>query len=95
MVPSYWRIYHVLAYRALTGHPLSKAEMAALKVQGFNVGDYVHGWQNTGEEESGIIGWKKARATVKGAAPVEIGIEAEVGEFASILNCPADAFDRA
>lgn len=95
VVPSYWRIYHFLAYRALTGHPLSKAEMAALKVQGFNVGDYVHGWQNTGEEESGIASWKKARATVKGAAPVEIGIEAEVGEFASILNCPADAFDRA
>jgi hypothetical protein len=95
VVPSYWRIYHVLAYRALTGHPLSKAELAALKVQGFTVGEYVGSWQNAGEEANGVGNWKKARAAVKGALQVEIGTAADVGEFSSILNCPADAFDRA
>lgn len=95
VVPSFWRIYHVLAYRALTGHPLSKAELATLKVDGFKVGDYVSGWQNAGEDSNGVATWKKARAMVKGAAPVEVGIEADIGEFSTILNCPADAFERA
>jgi len=95
VVPSFWRIYHVLAYRALTGHPLSKTELATLKVDGFKVGDYVGGWQNASDDTSGVGNWKKARASVKGAAPVEVGIEADIGEFSTILNCPADAFERA
>lgn len=95
VAPTYWRIYHLLAYRALTGHPLSKKELETLKVEGYKVGDYVTGWQNKGDDDSGIGNWKKARAAIKAAAPVEVGFEAEIGEFSSILNCPADAFERA
>ncbi|SHH08643.1 hypothetical protein [Massilia sp. CF038] len=95
VVPSYWRVYHFLAYRALTGHALSKAELATLKVDGFNVGDRPGGWEFSSEDENGIAAWKKARLAIKGAAPVEIGIAAEVGDFNTIFNCPSDAFDRA
>jgi hypothetical protein len=95
VVPSYWRVYHFLAYRALTGRALSKAELATLKVDGFNVGERPGGWEFSSDDENGIAAWKKARLAIKGAPEVEIGIAAEVGNFNTIFNCPSDAFDRA
>jgi len=95
VVPSYWRVYHTMAYRALTGHPLSKAELDTLKVDGFNVGGHVNRWSDTGDADNGVDNWLKARATIKGAAPVQVGVSADIGDFTMILNCPVDAFERA
>ena len=92
VLPSYWRIYHFLAYRALTGHALSKAELALLQVHGFNVGTPIDGYA---DDQNGVAGWLKARAAVRGAPEVKVGAVTDIGDFTMILNCPPDAFDRA
>lgn len=81
----------------MSGHPLSKEELALLNVIGWRVGnddhacwDYYHS-----NEENGVGTWLKARALVKAAREVEIGVTTEIGDFAMIINCPRDAFERA
>lgn len=96
LVPTYWRAYHFLAYRALTGHALSKEETALLNVHGWEVGDHPGGsgyiWS---DDVNGVGNWMKARARVNGAPEVKVGVEADIGNYAAIINCQFDAFDRA
>ena len=96
VTPTYWRVYHYLAYRALTGHPLSKPELATLKVNGYTVGEHSGGWDTGGDETTNGVGaWLKARGAVAGASAVRVAADTEVGDFSRIVNCPVDAFDRA
>lgn len=96
VAPTYWRVYHFLAYRALTGHPLSKAELAKLNVQGFRVGEEVGGFDYSySEDRNGVDTWLKARSAVRGAAPTKVRVDTDVGDFSMIINCPVDAFNRA
>lgn len=96
VMPSYWRVYLFLAWRALHGHPLTNAELALLNVQQWRVGsalveaDYAYA-----EEKNGVGTWRKARLLVAGAPDVKVDIEADVGDFSMIINCPLDAFERA
>lgn len=96
VVPSYWRVYHFLAYRALTGHALSKDELAALDVRGDLVGAVSGGYDYAYRPETNGVGaWLKARAAVHGAPEVTVGVDTDLGDFTIIINCPADAFARA
>jgi hypothetical protein len=93
---SYWRIYQMLAYRAFTGNPLSKAEVELLNINGWLVDNSKKTPYFSYEKEGGVNTWLEARLKVKGAAPIKsIGIDASAGNYSSYENCPADAFNRA
>lgn len=96
VAPTYWRVYHFLAYRALTGHALSKTELATLDVQGHRVGEKTGGLHDAySDERNGVDTWRKARAAVRGAPAVSVAVDIDVGDFSMIINCPVDAFHRA
>lgn len=62
IAPSYWRIYHFIAYRALTGHALSQTEINTLNVQGWKVGTQNGGWDYAEKtEQNGIDQWMTER----------------------------------
>ena len=87
VAPSYWRVYQFLAYRSLIGQALSKAELAALNVRGYAVGPDTGGYDYAySEDKNGVGAWLKARSAVSGAAPVEVGVDTDVGDFSSIIN---------
>ncbi|MES3023607.1 MAG: hypothetical protein V4857_18735 [Pseudomonadota bacterium] len=90
VTPGYWRIYHYLAYRALTGRALSKDELALLAVEGHTVGA-----GTVDETLSAAENWLKARGVVRGAPAAGVDVMVDVGEFTVIVNCPDDAFVRA
>lgn len=92
VLPSYWRVYQFLAYRALTGRALSKEELALLQVHGYSVGSQPDPYA---DDQNGVAGWLKARAAVHGAAEVKVGVVTDIGDYTMIVNCPSDAFDRA
>lgn len=96
VTPTYWRVYHFLAYRALTGHVLSKAELAKLNVQGHRVGES-GGWfdYSDADDTNGVATWVKARSAIPGAAEAKVRVDTDVGDFSMIINCPVDAFNRA
>lgn len=89
---SYWRVYHFLAYRALTGHSVSPEELKTLDIAGWQVGTSV---SNAGALQAALDNWTKARKSVTGTRDVEVGTDTEIAEFDSILNCSTDAFERA
>jgi hypothetical protein len=96
VMPSYWRVYQFLAYRALTGHPLAQGELAQLGVRGYSVGPAAGGYDYAySEEKNGVGAWLAARASVRGAAAVKVGVDTDMGDYTMVVNCPADAFDRA
>ncbi len=98
VVPStYWRIYQFLAYRALTGHALSKDEVASLNIQGWQVGTSHKNWDYTyNTEVNGVGSWLTARQLIEGTPEIkELRIERDAGNYASYVNCTADAFNLA
>lgn len=93
---SYWRVYQFLAYRALTGNPLTKAEVDALNINEWRVDNTVKVNHFSYEKDAGVTTWLEARLKVKGGAPVKtIGVDASSGNYGSYENCPVDAFNRA
>jgi hypothetical protein len=94
--PTYWRVYHFLAYRALTGHALSKDELTTLDVDGWQVGKNIRpAGSPPSEAANPIEAWYKARKSVSGTRDVNVDTNTDIGDFDIILNCPMDAFDRA
>ncbi|PWF55075.1 hypothetical protein C7C56_003690 [Massilia glaciei] len=93
VTPGHWRVYHFLAYRALTSRALSKDELALLAVRGHTVG--ADDADDATDAPSAAANWIKARGAVRGAPAVGIDVMADVGQFTMIVNCPADAFARA
>ena len=92
---SYWRVYHFLAYRSLTGHPLAKSEIDLLQVDGWKVGPLQGQWESVHDEKlNGVGSWFAARKSIRGVADVKARVEGTVG-YVSFLNCPIDAFERA
>ncbi len=93
---SYWRIYHLLAYRALTGQPLSKAEVEILNINGWLVDNSKKVTHFSYEKDAGVITWIEARLKVKGSIPIKsLEAHAAAGNYNSYENCPLDAFNRA
>jgi hypothetical protein len=100
---SFWRVYQVLAWRALHGQVASSAELKALNVQGWHVGpdgaDGVNATPAADAPPTGLNAWLAARATALGLPPKapQPRIEAEryTANYVSYQNCGSDAFDRA
>ncbi len=93
---SYWRVYQFLAYRALSGNPLTKAEVDTLNISEWRVDNTVKVNYFSYDKDAGVTTWLEARLKVKGGAPVKtIGVDASSGNYGSYENCPVDAFNRA
>ena len=97
MPSTYWRIYQFLAYRALTGHALSKDEVASLNIQGWQVGTSNRNWDYAYNSKlNGVGNWLAARQLIEGTPEIkELRIERDAGHYASYVNCTADAFNLA
>lgn len=98
--PGYWRIYQFIAYRAMTGHPLSKEEIDVFSIDGWSVGPRNNGVNKSDYlEATGIKTWLLARNAFTGAttdpADSQLDVTADAGEYASFINCNRDAFLRA
>jgi len=100
VAPGYWRIYQFIAYRAMTGHPLSKEEIDVLHVDGWKVGQ-----QNPGVDESynvektGAKEWLQVRNAFTGdpsdLTGVRFDVTTDAGHYAMFINCNRDALLRA
>lgn len=94
-VPSYWRVYQYISYRALTGHALTKNELDTLQINGWQVGmatdaiRYGHA-----AEEQAAANWVASRKAITGT-DIQIGVETDAGDYNYFLNCHKDAFERA
>ena len=86
----YFRVFHVLAWRALHGAVLSPAEVKGLHLNEWRVGD-------KGEGDDGVETWLKARAAIAPSAPAAgpFGVELSGPNYGSYVNCTPDAFRRA
>lgn len=92
----YWRAYLVLAWRALHGQTLSATELPALNLQGWRVGQPSGGYdQAWNDEANGVAVWLAARAPLAGSPANKPGVMRDTVQYASYLNCPADAFRTA
>jgi hypothetical protein len=96
---SYWRVYLLLAYEALTGHPFSAQELAALEIDGWHIGAAGGiGWDYSYEDaKNGVGDWKLARRTSADAPDLAYGLNPyRYGNHnSSFINCGKDAFLRA
>jgi hypothetical protein len=94
--PSYWRVYGVLAWRGLHGQGLSATALTALNLQGWRVGQHAGGYdQAWNDEANGVAGWLAARAPLADPPAPKPGVMRDTLQYASYLNCPADAFRTA
>lgn len=94
---SYWRIYLFIAYRALSEHALTSAELATLNIpaNGWQVGSPNQQWAYTYDNsKNGINDWLAARAAITGSSAVKPGVEKWV-DYGSYINCPLNAFNTA
>ncbi len=95
---AHWRIYQVLAWRALHGLPLPAAEFKALNLRGWLVGPegmgYDHGYDPA---KNGVAAWLAARDTVAPPLPEKArpGVEVTTASYSTYINCPVPAFERA
>ncbi len=91
---SWARSYLVVAYRSLSGHPLSDSEAKAMKSlwdDRLNNAGYV-------SEEEFINKWNEARKAAGATAPAKIDVyrrREKPREYESFLNCQEDAFVNA
>lgn len=96
--PGWWRLHHVLAWRALHGHTLTPAQYAALNQQRWQVGEpqmgYGYYWSET---ENGIEAWKKVRNTVQPPLSEKTSIDPSKSTptYVTYVNCHVDAFTTA
>jgi len=96
---AYWRIYHYLGYRALTGHPLSQRDIELLNIKGGTVGNGPTDWDSVSNaNKNGVAIWYEARRAVDGP-DVKLDLDLEVvasgGEYMYFLNCHKGAFVKA
>jgi hypothetical protein len=93
---SYWRVYQFLAYRALTGQPLTREETIKLNINGAYVDNTKPVLHFSYTQSDGLPTWLAARQKLLGAKAIK-----QVGEYRggrrydSYLNCAPDAFNRA
>jgi len=97
VVPSsFWRIYQFLAYRAISGHPLSDNEIKLLHISEWRI--------EVGENESsrpggslvnGVQSWLAARQSIKNTPQTKVSAYSNAGDYGQYLNCPDSAFERA
>jgi hypothetical protein len=98
VAPGYWRIYQFIAYRAMTGHPLSKEEVDVLHVDGWKVGPHNDGVNDSYDiEKTGVKEWLQARNAFTGSGPANerFDVVTNAGDYAMFINCNRDAFLRA
>lgn len=100
VAPGYWRIYQFIAYRAMTGHPLSKEEVDVLHVDGWKVGPHNDGVNDSYDiEKTGVKEWLQARNAFTGSggdpADERFDVATDAGDYAMFVNCNRDAFLRA
>ncbi|MEK8046643.1 hypothetical protein [Ideonella margarita] len=94
----WWRLHHVLAWRALHGQTLTPAQYAALNQQRWQVGEpqmgYGYFWSDT---ENGVEAWKKVRNTVQPPLSEKTRIDPSKStpSYVTYVNCHADAFTTA
>ncbi len=84
--PTYPRRYLAIAYRILSGHPLSEAQIASVS----NLDRYRI---STADDE--LKQWLAARTQVPAAAPVKIDPYRAGPNYTNYVNCNADAFRTA
>ena len=87
---SYWRIFHFLAYRNLSGQPLTPAEYAAMDIGGWSVSP-----AHVPATRDSLQFWQKARMAQNGGVDIKIDAWSENEDYSSWLNCPDDAFENA
>lgn len=98
---SYWRIFHVLAYRAASGQPLSPEEQNLFAIARWNIVPGKLGVEpppsKPGEpvEPDVMQKWLSARKTADAKNEVKLDQMAEAAEYDYYLNCHEDAFIRA
>jgi hypothetical protein len=93
---SYWRVYHFMAYRAISGNPLAEADVKRLNIDRWRVDNKEKINHFKYENSNGLMSWLAARTQVKGAKPVKaFETFGPAGGFASYERCPVDAFNRA
>jgi hypothetical protein len=90
---SYWRVYQFLAWRALSGMPLSKDELESLHVDGWLAGPLAdnRGENGDGQGDNGVADWVAARQPLAPPGP-GINVNRDAANYEAFLNCPADAF---
>lgn len=95
---SYWRVYQYLAYQAARGRPLTKQQVAALKIDTWHVGMSSE-WSGVDLDNSGPSAWLAARAPLAArlalAPTQEIDVTAVATQGDGYLNCHPDAFRQA
>ena len=86
----YFRIYRVLAWRALHGAVLTPAEVKGLELNDWRVGA-------VGDADDGVGTWLQARALIAPPAPPvsRFNVEAEGPDYSTYLNCASDGLKRA
>lgn len=91
---SWARSYLVVAYRVLSGNPLSETEAKAMKSlwddRLNNAGDMY--------DESSVKKWADARKAAGATQPMDVQVyrnREKPNEYESFLNCQADAFENA
>lgn len=94
---SYWRIYQFLAWRAVTGQPLSRAELDSFVISGWHVAakTATKGSNQPPDPAASIERWLAARKASGATSEVSIDSYSGRAEFYHFLNCPDDAFERA
>jgi hypothetical protein len=91
---SYWHIYQVLAYRALTGHTVAADELDAIGIDGWYVKRYANSDDSSADSAAG--NWMGARQQIKSAKAVpDVNTVKDDGNYGSFLNCANDAFATA
>ncbi len=93
---SFWRVYHFMAYRAISGNPLTEADVKRLNIDRWRVDNKEKINHFKYENGNGLMGWLAVRTQVKGAKPVKtFGTFGYARSFANYERCPLDAFNRA
>ncbi|MFH0785901.1 MAG: hypothetical protein V2B20_28675 [Pseudomonadota bacterium] len=86
----YWRIHQFLAYRMLTGHPLTAEQVEKLNIDRWRIAG-MSGFVDSGDA---LGSWLKAREAVPDAPSVEIKVYF-AKKWTSVVNCRDDAFYHA
>ncbi|WP_188564667.1 hypothetical protein [Undibacterium terreum] len=99
VAPTYWRIYHYLAFQAAKGKPLTQAQLATLEINGWHIGNGMDWDYSYDPAKNGSGDWIKERAVFakQWGLPQDIkfDIMAEKVSGESYLNCHEDAFRQA
>jgi hypothetical protein len=95
--PKYYRRNLVVAYRYLSGAPLTAAEIDALSAEPSHMVDYPKGFEAA--ETPSAAFWLHARTTVPGASELKridvYRLTLAEGRYSAYRNCLDDAFDAA